>query len=187
MKKNGGFTLVELVVALAIIGIVIFIATDTYLGGIVSSKNEYLKSRLTSEARIISEGIMDNVKLAASVEESSGTYTTGSSTLILAVPAIDSSNNFIYSGNQGLLDHIVYTLEEKNLHKIIYSTNSDSRLFSQHNTDKIIAENVKSLIFTLDVPAPNTQNIDLNLTLENLKSKPILEFNLTTKGNLRNG
>lgn len=187
MNKNGGFALIELVVAIAIIGIVIFVATDTYLGGLVSSKNEYLKSRLSSDARIISEGILDNIKLAASVEENSGIYTTGISTLVLAVPAIDSDNNFIYNGNQLLLDNIIYTLEGENLHKIIYSTNGTSRLFPQHDSDKVIAENVKSLIFTPDAPAPNTQNIGLDLTLENSKSKPILEFNIKTKGNLRNG
>ena len=186
MKKKGGFSLIELIVAIAIIGIVIFVGTDTYLTGLISSKKEYHKAQLSGDARVVTEGMIGNIKLGSGVEDAFGAYTSNETTLILLLPAIDSSNNFIYEADQQIFDRIIYFLAGNSLHKITLSTNQLSRLYSQNESEHILLTNVKSVVFTYDASPPNTNNVVINLTVQELKINPPLEYNVNVKGILRN-
>lgn len=186
LLSKSGLTLIELIITLAIISIMILIVAEVYVGGIAQSKTDMKKAKLQAEGRSTLEGITRNIKLASSVEATHGTYTSDSTNLILKIPAIDSSENFIYSGETRLNDYIIYYLDGKNLHRIINSSNATSRLYSQDGIDDTLLTNVKSLSFTYDPVVPNISLVLVDITLEDTTPKVPIEINLKANGRLRN-
>lgn len=183
---KSGLTLIELIITLAIISIMILIVAEVYVGGIAQSKTDMKKARLQVEGKSALEGITRNIKLASSVEATHATYTSDNTNLILKVPAIDSSENFIYSGETRLNDYITYYLDGKNLHRIINSSNITSRFYSQDGIDDTLLTNVKSLSFTYDPAVPNTTLVMIDITLEDTTPKVPIDINLKANGRLRN-
>lgn len=184
--NNEGLTLIELIITLAIISMMIFVVTQVYVTGMVNSKVDMKKATLQTGGRSALEGITRNVKLASAVEATYDAYTSDATNLILKVPAIDSSENFIYSGGNRINDYIVYYLDGKDLHKVVSSTNATSRLYTQDGTDNILMTNVKSLSFTYNPAIPNVTMVNINATLEDTTLKDPIEITLNAGGRLRN-
>jgi type II secretory pathway pseudopilin PulG len=185
IKNKSGFTLIELIIVTSIMIIMILVVAQVYVMGMVQSKSDLAKAQLQTEGKSTMDGIIKNTKLASSVEASYGGYTTGSTNLVLKVPAIDTGENFLYNPPDSSIrdyDYIIYHFENKNLHKVIYSINPNSRLYAQNNTDNIILSNVKSLSFTY----PGVSMVTVNVTIENTTQKKPIEVNLTANGRLRN-
>jgi len=171
--SKKGFTLIEVTLAVAIIGMLVVLIAEMYMNGMISSEKEMRKSKLQVEAKNVLEGITYNVKLSSGIEPSYGGYTSleGQNTLILKVPAIDSSDNFLYTGGQKISDYIVYYLDSNNskeLHRLIVSTDPRSRLYGQNNTNTILLNNAQSLTFNFDQPPPNSSVATVNLTVESI-------------------
>jgi len=185
-SNQNGLTLMELIVTLAIISIMILVVAEVYVSGMVQSKADMKKAQLQIAGKSSLEGVTRNIKLASKVEATYDVYTTDSTHLILKIPAIDSSENFIYSGGARVNDYIVYYLDGKNLHKVIDAPNVSSRLHSQDGSDDILLNNVKSINFGYDMPAPNTVLVNINITVEDISQKVPIELNLNANGRLRN-
>ncbi len=194
LKNKKGFTLIEVTITVAILGMIVVLLGDMYVDGTISAEKEMRKSKLQVEAKNVLEGIDNNVKLSAKVDAS---YTTGSNavytgsatTLILDIPAIDSSNNFIYSGSQNIYDHIIYYLDPantNNLHKLVFSDDPSSRLYSQNGSDQIILNDVQSLAFTYDASPPSSAIVDTNLTLYNTGQGNTQTVNVSAEAKRRN-
>jgi len=184
--NSEGLTLIELIITLAIISMMILVVTQVYVTGMVNSRTDMKKATLQTGGRSVLEGITRNIKLASAVEATHDTYTSDATNLILKVPAIDSSENFIYSGGVRVNDYIVYYLEGKKLHKVVDSTNVTSRLYPQNGTDNIIMTNVKSLSFTYNPAIPSVTMVNINATLEDISQKKPIEITLNAGGRLRN-
>lgn len=183
---DNGFTLIEVIIATVIIGIVAVVIGEMYVKGTISSKTEINRSKLQVEAKNTLEGITSNVKLATKMEASYGGYTGGASTLILSLPAVDANENFLYSGNQKIHDYIIYRLENKNLHKLVFSTDSNSRLYSQNGSDQILLSNVKALTFAYEPALPTSIIVSTDLTVENTTQKVAQEVSVNAKAKRRN-
>lgn len=184
--NKEGLTLIELIITLSIISIIILVVTQVYVMGMVQSKSDMKKAKIQAEGRTALEGITKNIKLASRIEATYGGYTSDTTNIILNIPAIDSSENFIYSGETRVNDHVTYSLVGKNLHKVISSPNVSSRLYSQDGTDSIILSNVKSLSFSYNPAIPNTTLVSVNITLEDTTQKVPIEINLNANGRPRN-
>lgn len=185
-SKSGGFTLIEVTIALVIISMMVVVLGDMYVNGTISSGKEMRKSKLQVEAKSVLEGINANVKLSAKMEATYAGYTGGATTLILDIPAIDSSNNFLYSGSQKVYDHIIYYLDENNLHKLVLSDNTSSRLNGQNNLNQTILDNVSSLAFSYDQAPPSSTMVTTNLTIQNTGQGDTQSVNVTAEAKRRN-
>jgi hypothetical protein len=164
----------------------ILIVAEVYVSGMVQSKSDMKKAQIQTAGKSTLEGITRNIKLASQVETTYGAYTGDGTHLILKVPAIDSSENFVYSGGARANDYIIYYLEQKNLHKVVSSSNVSSRLYLQNDTDDILLNNVKTLSFSYDPAIPNSSLVSINITLEDTSQKVPIEINLNASGRPRN-
>lgn len=185
-NKNSGFTLIEVIIATVIIGIVAVVISELYLKGTISSKTEMNRAKLQIEAKNVVEGITSNIKLSTKMESSYEGYTGNATTLILSLPAVKPDESFIYSGNQKVHDYIVYYLENKNLHKLVFSTDANSRLYSQNASDKILLTNVKTLNFTYEPTLPTSIIVTTDITVENITQKVAQEVSVNAKSKRRN-
>ncbi len=189
-----GFTLIEVTIATAIMAMIVMLLAQMYISGTISSEKEIAKSKLQVEAKSALEGINSNIKLSAKMEPSyttdtSVTYTSSATTLILDIPAIDSSNTFIYSGSQKAYDHIIYYLDPDNtdnLHKLVFSDNPNSRLYSQNNSDQIILNDVQSVSFGYDSAPPNSVEVTTDLTLASTGQGETRTVNVSSQSKRRN-
>ncbi len=190
MKTLGqkGFTIIEMTIAVVILGIIVVVISDMYLKGTISSKTEMARSKLQIEEKNALEGITNNVTLSTKIDSDygSGAYTGGQQTLILDLPAIDSGNNFLYSGSQKVHDYIIYYLSGSDLHKLVYSSDPDSRLHSEDGSDQILLSDVKSLSFTYDAALPNSVTVTTNLIIQDTAQNPPQEVNMSSKAMRRN-
>ncbi len=186
LKHNGGFTLIEVTISLVIIAMMVVVLGDMYMNGTISSGKEMRKSKLQVDAKSVLEGINENVKLSAKMEASYGDYTGGATTLILDIPAIDSSNNFLYTGSQKIYDHVIYYLDGNNLHKHVLSDNASSRLHGQNNSDQIILNNVSSLTFSYNPALPGSTTVATNLTIQSSGQGTTQSVNVTSEAKRRN-
>lgn len=187
LSRTGqyGFTLIELIITVSIISIMILVVGQVYLIGMVQGKSNMKKAQLQTEGKSAMDGIMKNVKVASAIESAYGEYTSDGTHLILRMPAIDTNENFIYIAPTN--DYVTYYLEGKNLHKLVTSANTSSRLFAQNGSDNIILSNVKTLAFTYSAVTPATSSlVTLEMTLENTTQKVPIEIKLKSSGRLRN-
>ncbi|MDC0534882.1 prepilin-type N-terminal cleavage/methylation domain-containing protein [Francisellaceae bacterium] len=83
-KKTAGFSLIELIIAIVILGIITAIAVPSYLSHINNERLRYAKTRLTVmalaiEAQHAEKGTYKNMKLSdidfSSTDEEGNTYT----------------------------------------------------------------------------------------------------------------
>lgn len=183
---NKGFTLIEVIISSVIVGMVAVIIGEMYVKGTISSKTEITRARLQVEARNALEGITSNIKLASSINSSYGEYTGDANTMILSLPAVDTGENFIYNGSQKTHDYIVYRLENKNLHKLVFSSEPNSRLYSQNLSDQVILSNVKTLAFSYEPALPTSIIVTTDITIEDTSQKVVQEVSVNAKAKRRN-
>lgn len=187
VKNTKGLTLIEVTIAMVIIIVMIVVVAEVYVNGMVQSKSDFVKVRLQSEGKAAVDGMTKNVKLASSIENTYSSYTSGPQVMILKIPAIDSSDNFIYDGGTAVYDRIVYYIDGENMHKAVFSTDTDSRLYQQNGSDNIILRNIKSFAFTYTPAVPNTDFVEIDTELEDAVSgNKIVNISLESKGRLRN-
>lgn len=103
--KQTGFTITELVISIVITGILVLILGDFFTNNMLGlSRNE---NQLTNDhnTRLAAETVNRYIRQAQSVEltnsiadpnQPSG-WTSGANTIVLSVPALDSSQNPIYT------------------------------------------------------------------------------------------
>ena len=108
MKKETGFTLIEVIITLTLITIVLGILVSIYIFNVRTFQIELWRSKLQTETQTILDKIISDTKLATEISENYNEYSTSSDTIILAVPAVDESQNFLYAGEQFKKDYIIY-------------------------------------------------------------------------------
>lgn len=178
--------MIEVTIALVIISMMMVVLGDMYMNGTISSGKEMRKSKLQVESKSVLEGINENVKLSAKMGVTYAGYTGGATTLILDIPAIDSSDNFLYSGSQKVYDHVIYYVDGNNLHKLVLSDNASSRLHGQNNSNQVILDNVSSLVFSYDQAPPSSTMVTTSLTIQNTGQGQTQTINVTAEAKRRN-
>jgi len=139
-KQNKGFTIAEvlvasliaLITALAILSLYIFSWRSFATGNVLL--DVYLNSRNASGY------LTQDIRCAAQVVQSHGSYTTTDNSIVLQVPAINSSG-YAISPN---CDYIIYRLQGSDLYRIVEKDAASSRL----NENRVIARYCTSLTFS---------------------------------------
>lgn len=138
MRK--GFTLVEIQVAV-LIALMVFIATFSLY--IIYSKMFTTGSAILdvyANSRTAAALISRDIRWAAQVQASYGSYTTTDSSIVLKVPSIDSAGNII----NAKYDQIIYKLQGTDLYRIVAPYASSSRPAA----NSAVAHNCASLTFS---------------------------------------
>jgi prepilin-type N-terminal cleavage/methylation domain-containing protein len=180
MKK--GITLIETLIVMTLLGIVMPVIVSVYITGLKTYNQEFTQTQLQSSAQTILDTILNDTKNAQAVEETFNSHTTGPNTIILRVPAINSSQVIQYEDSQMLFDRIVYYYENNRIHKLVYANPSSTR-FSENNTDKILATNILILNFTYD-PDPIAPTL-ITATVSNAESVGKLTRSISVSGKAR--
>ncbi len=142
-RQRAGFTFIEALVAIGLLslfaGLAGSIVTRTWRTATIESQTGQLQ--LTTN--IFLERLNDQLNQAVAVANSSGSYSTSNTTIIIKVPAYDSSKTIIPS----TYDHIVFQQDPTNpqqLKEITIVSNGSSRRAGSH----IITNNISSLSFS---------------------------------------
>lgn len=179
MKK--GFTLIELAVSTALLGIIMSAVTALFVVGIKNYQVESQRSFLQKEVNFVADDIAIQAKQAYAVPETYDIYARSADTLILALPAINESENFIYSGNNLATDYIIYYLADGSLYKKMVADTSSTR--ADRETE--IISNVSSFN-CLYTPFTDTQEIDCTLVIAKDVGSVTLDFTAQKTAKLRN-
>ena len=150
MIKRRGITLIELLITMALIGLVLIIITSVYITGYRTFDEELASSAVQSNAQSILDSILLDAKNGMLVEQSYEGKITGTDTIIIRVPAVNTDKEIQYSGTDMLFDRVVYYYTNNEIHKITFSDNPSSIRFSQNGIDKTLNQHVLSLNFTYD-------------------------------------
>lgn len=189
-RVQKGLTLMEILISLGIASIVgiLLLVIITNSAGIFYKQASKVESGLNINDAMTA--FKENIKQSSAVvdayTDSSVTYTSGSTELILKISSIDSSNNII----SDTYDYFVYYLDQKKLRLKTFPNASSVR----KNQDRIFSTAAESLLFEyLNSASPPTAVLPtsafkIRITLT-LKQKSGAEYDLqtlTSEVNLRN-
>lgn len=155
-RNQAGFTLLELLIVLGLFGVIVTSVSTLYIASIKNSEDEFKRAQLTEALTLATDTLSDDIKAATAIEATYSTYTSGSQTVVLDLPAVDSSHNIIYLGNSFVLDRVVYTYSSGVLTKSVFPGSGSSR---SAVTNKTVLSKISSLSFTYpsSPPAGNSQ------------------------------
>lgn len=156
--SRKGFTTLELVMGL---GLFVILSTGFLaLANLYSSYSQLLpQSSLAAQVRRLHQLTIEDMKKETRQAESilanytvdSTTYTTGTTTLVLRLRSIDTSNNII----SGIFDHLIYSTNTSTppikLSKRVVSGAGSRR----GSANLILNEAVRSIIFTYNTSTPS--------------------------------
>ncbi len=185
MKKRRGLTLIELLISIALMGTIVIAISSMYIIGFKTFREELAQSQLESNAQTVLDEITNDTKNAQSVEEIYGSYSSGTNSIVLKVPAINSNKDIIYSGNTMLFDRIIYYYENNRIHKITLAEATSSR-YKENNIDKIIDNKTLQLTFTYDPNEASATLVTINVSSLQQVGKINRTISLISKARLRN-
>ncbi len=186
MKKKG-LTIIELIVAIFLLGVIMAAVSTVFSVALKSYHVSFAQSTLQREANLVVDSILRETKQAVSIPETLGETERSETVLILALPAMDEDNNFIYSGGLFEKDYLIYYLEESELRKKV-SASPQSTRYSQDGSDRALLDNVSSLAFSF-TPAglgEETVRVDASITASRIVSRTNVKVEVEGSATKRN-
>ena len=148
--RPKGFTLIEMLIGLAIISLLIVALLSFYSKGQQQFMNQNIQSDVLEKSRYPLAVIAQDVKSAVQVVAAWGSYTTSSNTLVLEVPAVDSSGLIIDVNLQ--FDYVIYRVSNRRLQRIYDAKEGVSaRIDGSRN----LADDITGLSITYYDPSDN--------------------------------
>lgn len=158
MRDESGFTLLELIVAAAMIGLLAILMSQFYANQLISYNRNFIQTSLQSNTNQAVQTVIKDIKNAQSVETSnkwpdanspggSGnqySWSSSGSVLVLSVPVQDSSGNLIY------VDPLHNALQTND---VVYYVNSASKILYR----RVIANPVAGNTAVTTCPPPGSQ------------------------------
>lgn len=144
-KVQSGFTLAEVIIAMSIVVIVgtlllVILVNNTglfYQQSTILNQGVGINDSLSK----IRTSIKEANAVSANYTSGSTTYTTGSSELVLQLPAIDSSGNKIFN----IFDYAVFNITQNRLYLKVFPDSASGSV--RKNADLILTQNVDSIKF----------------------------------------
>jgi len=183
--KKGGVTLIELLIAIALLATMLIVITNVYVTGFKTFREELATSQLESNAQTILDEITNTAKNAQSAEAAYDIYTSGPNSIILKVPALDSNKNILYSNNTMLFDRVIYYYEDSKIHKLTLAEPTSIR-YIENGINKTIDDKILELNFTYDPDAVSATLVTINISSHQEVGKINRTISLTSKARLRN-
>lgn len=184
--KRKGVTLIELIIVMGIISIFSILLSSVYVSGYKTFKAELASSAIQSNAQTILDALTTDIKNGVLIEETYDIYTTGPSSIIIRIPAMDNNKNILYSGSDMLFDRIIYYYSGNAIHKVTFADPSSSR-FAKNGVDSVLDSKILVLNFSYDpdqiAPTLVTTTISSEIIIEGTTGRNIT---ISGKARLRN-
>lgn len=124
--NQRGYTLLELLIAMTVIGILSAVMINFLLGNLISSLREEAQADLQSNTKLAADNITSVIRSAQTVEDTNSItdsnqpagWTSDSDTIVLAVPALDSDGEPIYtdsSQNTVYSNNAIYYVQDNKI------------------------------------------------------------------------
>ena len=143
------------------------------------------KSFFQKDLNFAVDSIANTAKSASSIPVSYNGYTTGQNTLVIAVPAKDNQNNFVYNANILQHDYYVYYVSSDSLIKRVYG-NAGGKLSSESGSPVTILNNLSNFTLTYNPDIPNAKSVSINLALAKTIGNHNVSVSQSRTANLRN-
>lgn len=182
-KNNKGLTLVELLVAMSLVGVVTLFLTSIYIGTIQLYRGQNLEISVVEAATQLNRVILQYTRQAEAVKDSvtdgTDTYTSGSNELVLQTPSLDGSAEPI----PGVYDYYIFYQDGTDLRwKLIPDAQSSRQSF-----DHLAAEEITNMVISYDTALPPDANlITFEFTLEKEDAGNTISISRSTSVNMRN-
>ena len=152
-----------------------------FLVGVKNYQRESQRNFMQQEINFTADDLGSQIKQAAEAPESYDTFVRDAQNLILALPAVDTNQNFIYSGDDLIYDYVIFYIDGSVLKKIVIPDVQSTRAAKNDS----VLENVSSFNCTYS-PASETSLITCTIQTSQTISKSILNFTATKTARLRN-
>jgi prepilin-type N-terminal cleavage/methylation domain-containing protein len=163
LYSAAGFTLLELMIVMSMLGVIMLSVTTLYIANIKNSEDESRRAQLTESLTLATDNLTDDVKNASAIEASYSSYTSGSQTVVLDLPAVDSSHNIIYSGTSFVLDRVVYAYASGALTRSVFPGSGSTR---SAVTRKTVLSKITALNFTYpNSPPAGSSQMSYSITV----------------------
>jgi len=169
IRSTKGFTVVELVIALSVIGLVVMLVTNFAVGNLVQYTITNSRANLLGQAQLALDVMTDDIRLSAGVDENNRwedeygpggesdlfSWESGSETIILATIAENSDREILFDDTSEYIPHknnVIYFLEGDTLYKRVLaapvddnkitSTCPEAEAIASCPADRILTSNI---------------------------------------------
>ncbi len=179
MSKQSGFTLIELVVVVALFAVCSVVLVDLFIGHNRLYRSETAELDITNDARQALDDVDGYVRQANRILATYSTYTAGPQVLILQIQSVNASNQLV----PGTFDNVVFYLSSENLYRQVFPNVASTRAA----VTKKLASNVNSLVFTYNnADYAQVTEVTLDLTLQKSAGLQNRAITASSKARLRN-
>ncbi len=176
--KNG-FTLIEVVIVVALVGVASIILSNLFIGQNRLYRSETAELNVTGDARAALDDLDNYLRQANRTLASYSSFTAGSEVLILQIQSVDGSNRLV----AGTFDNVVYYLSEGSLIRQVFP----NALSSRPAAAKKLASNVTGLNFTYNnTDYAQVTEVQTDLTISENAGLQTRSITISSKAKLRN-
>ena len=183
--KRRGITLIELLITMALLGIISAVITSVYVTGFKTFQEELASSTVQSSSQTILDALITDTKNGLLIEESYDTYITSENTIIIRLPAVDDDKNILYDGSTMLFDRIIYYYAGNTIHKIVFADPESSR-YSKNGIDTVLDKKILALSFAYEPNASAATLITATISSEIKVGNKTRAITVTGQARLRN-
>ncbi|MCA9397490.1 prepilin-type N-terminal cleavage/methylation domain-containing protein [candidate division WWE3 bacterium] len=151
--RQAGFTFIELLVVMALIGIMSIFIASVYRGTIVLYRDQNLEIQVIEKANLLNKFLIDNIRRAEGIEatlsDGGDTFVSGADELVLRTPALDGNGDPIV----GVYDYYIFYKDPISTTDFRWRLVPDASS-SRTGFDHLAAEEITSLSIDYDTVIP---------------------------------
>ncbi len=152
LTATRGFSAIEVIIVITISTLVMIMLANMFVTFNTSYTYQNARINTSSSAALflneLSDYSLQASQIVSSRTFSSATYTTGSTTVIFELPAIDSSGNVLAS----TYDYVVFFASSTNLYRIVDANAGSTRL----DGTKLLSDVLSNVTLTYDNVTPSS-------------------------------
>jgi prepilin-type N-terminal cleavage/methylation domain-containing protein len=181
MRKKG-LTIIELTIAIALLSIISAAIFSLFATATKNYTLQSQKSLMQKELNFVIDALANEIKSATGTEDEHEGSTLSENTLILKLPALDESSNFIYGPAGMEFDYIIYTLGGTQLRKVV-SPHINSK---RPPKDSVVLADVSAFLLSYQPNQLTPKAIETTISLNRTVGKNNVRLEAKRSGYMRN-